>query len=171
VIKNFRSIGPGGVTVTFSQERNLVALIGANVSGKSNVLQALAIVLGVFPFNRFDAEETDFHAKDTSQNLLIELNLTPPITDRDVYQKEFAIHGFRFRAWRRIRGDGKGVLAQEHYCFGKDGKTIVRPARIYKAKKGPEDEGIENIQRPLQVQDVAWKLGSVDRMKPAGLPA
>lgn len=159
-IKNFRSIGPDGVTVTFDALRNLCALIGSNASGKSNVLQALAIVLGVFPFSRFDAEETDFHAKDTNKEILIEITLAAPLTERDVYQRGFDIHGFRFRAWRRIRGDGKGVLAQEHYCFGRDGKTIAKPTRIYKSTQKAEEKDFDNTQRPLQARDYAWKLGN-----------
>lgn len=158
IIKNFRSIGPDGVTVTFDPKPNLAALVGANASGKSNVLEALGIVLGVFPFGRFDAEETDFHAKDTTKELLIELYLAPPLIERDVYQKQFPIHGFRYRSRRKILGDGKGVLSDEHYCFGSHGKTISKSARLYKEKKKPEDQDVDNIKRPLQARDYSWKL-------------
>lgn len=160
VIKNFRSIGPEGLTITFSQDRNVSALIGPNAAGKSNILQALAIVLGVFPFSKFEAEETDFHFKDTKKELLIELHLNPPLIERDVYQKQFEIHGFRYRARRKVRGDARGVLDDEHYCFGSDGNTIVKPTRIYKAKKKAEDVNIDNTFRPLTVKDYAWKVGT-----------
>jgi predicted ATPase len=160
VIKNFRSIDAIGLTLQFQAGNNLAVLVGANGSGKSNVLDAIGIVLGVYPFSRFEVDETDFHNKNTGQELIIELHLNPPLLERDVYQQKYEIHGFRFRAWRKVRGDGKGVLSKEHYCFGGDGKTIVKSTRIYK-KASEKDPDPENTVRPILVQDYSWKLGRI----------
>ena len=158
VIRNFRSIDATGVELRFYEDNNLVVLVGANGSGKSNILDALGIVLGVYPFSRFDVDEFDFHNRKTEIELIIELYLNQPLLERDVYQQKYEIHGFRFRAWRKVRGDGKGILSKEHYCFGNDGKTIVKASRIYK-KASEKDPDPENAMRPVLAQDHTWKLG------------
>jgi putative ATP-dependent endonuclease of the OLD family len=158
VIRNFRSIDESGVELRFAEDNNLVVLVGANGAGKSNVLDAVSIVLGVYPFSRFEVDEFDFHNKNTEHELIIDLHLKQPLLERDVYQKKYEIHGFRFRAWRKVRGDGKGVLSKEHYCFGDDGKTIVKASRIYK-KASEKDPNPENAMRPVLAQDHTWKLG------------
>ena len=158
IVKNFRSINAQGVELNFHDADHVAVLVGANGAGKSNVLDALGIVLGVYPFGRFEVDEFDFHNKRTDQELIIELHLRLPLVERDVYQQKYEIHGFRFRAWRKIRGDGKGVLAKEQYCFGNDGKTIVKSSRIFK-KANEKDPDPENAMRPVLVQDHAWKVG------------
>ena len=114
VLRNFRSIGDEAVTITFSESQSLAVVVGVNGSGKSNVLQALGIALGVYPFSKFEVAEQDFHCADTDRDLLIELHLREPLLERDVYQAEFQIAGFRIRCHRLIRGDGKGILRTEH---------------------------------------------------------
>lgn len=160
IIRNFRSIGPEGIEVEFSQQENIAAIVGANASGKTNLLTSIGIVLGVYPFSRFSAEETDFFDKNTDAELLIELHLCPPIIDHDVYRKEFTIAGFRYRVARYERGDRKGALRAEHYCFDDSGKTLVKPARIFR-RKGQPDDGVDNTPKPILVSDQAWKLGSL----------
>ena len=158
VIKNFRSINPEGLEIRFTSDCNLAAIVGANGSGKTNVLEAIAIVLGLYPFNRFQPEEEDFWNKTTDKELLIELDLDPPLVDRDVYQKEYQIVGIRYRVWRKMRGDGKGVLTHEHYCFDKNRKTIVKPRRIFKRPQ-EDTESIDNSQLPVLAIDHTWKIG------------
>jgi len=158
VIKNFRSINPEGLEIRFTTDCNLATIVGANGSGKTNVLEALAVVLGLYPFNRFQPEETDFWNKTTDKELLIELDLNPPLVDRDVFQKEYEIFGFRYRVWRKMRGDGKGVLTHEHYCFDKNRKTIVKPRRIFK-KPQDDTQAIDNSQLPVLATDHTWKIG------------
>ncbi len=158
IVKNFRSIGPEGITVRFSPDRNIAQLVGANGSGKSNVIQALAIVLGIYPYSRFDVEEEDFFRKDSAESeILIELHLREPVVTRDVYQSVYQIHGFRFRALRRSTGAEKGVLRQEHYCFDSSGKTLVKPSRIYKKSDG--GDGIDNTRLPVHAVDYTRELG------------
>ena len=121
VVHNFRSIGPEGVEISFSKELNLAAIVGANGTGKSNIMTALGVVLGMYPFNRFSPSPTDFNRMDTDAEILIELHLDPHIIDYDIYRREFEIAGFRYRAYRRSRGEDKGALNTEHYCFSSDG--------------------------------------------------
>jgi ABC-type transport system involved in cytochrome c biogenesis ATPase subunit len=157
VIQNFRSVGPKPLTIPFSEEDNMAVIVGVNGAGKSNILHALSIVLSVYPDSRFDPDEHDFHCGDTTRELIIELHLRTPLIEHDVYQSEYKICGFRMRCWRLIRGDGKGVLKKEHYCFGNDGKTLVKPERI--SKKVKDGEKLDSGFRPLLATDYTWRVG------------
>ncbi|MGZ5441476.1 MAG: ATP-dependent nuclease [Thermoanaerobaculia bacterium] len=159
VIQNFRSIGPQPLTIPFSATDDLAVLVGMNGSGKSNILHALSIVLSVYPDSRFEPDEHDFHCADTSRELIIELHLRTPLIERDVYQAEYKISGFRMRCWRLLRGDGKGILKKEHYCFGEDGKTLVKPERI--SKKAKDGEKLDSSFRPLLATDYTWRVGQL----------
>ena len=66
IISNFRSIGPDGLEIRFSHGQNRANVVGANGSGKTNILTALGIVLGTYPFSRFSVDETDFHVRNSS---------------------------------------------------------------------------------------------------------
>jgi putative ATP-dependent endonuclease of the OLD family len=168
IIKNFRSIGPDGLSISFSDKSNLVALVGPNAAGKSNVLEALGIVLGTFPFKSFDPEESDFHCKNTEAEILIELRLNPPLVEHDVYRKEFEIAGFRYRAARYKRGDNKGALHKEHYCIDSVGKILTKPVRMFR-RKGLSDDGADNTPKPVLVADQSWKLGELFYLDPPSL--
>lgn len=168
IIKNFRSIGPDGLSISFAERSNLLALVGPNAAGKSNVLEAIGIVLGAFPFKNFEPEDSDFHGKNTDAEILIELYLNPPVVDHDVYRKQFDISGFRYRAARYKRGDNKGVLHKEHYCFGPDGKTLTKPVRMFR-RQGTPDDGADNTPRPVLVTDQSWKLGELFYLDPPSL--
>jgi|Deesub1362A_J573_1020465.scaffolds.fasta_scaffold00027_174 predicted ATP-dependent endonuclease of OLD family len=168
IIKNFRSIGSEGLEINFPKDRNLTAIVGANASGKTNVLSALGIVLGMYPFSRFSPEDTDFFSKKSETELLIELYLDPPIVDHDVYRKGYTIAGFRYRAARYKVGERKGTLRDEHYCFDENGNTILKPQRIFRRKSQPDD-GVDNTPKPILVSDQAWKLGDLFYLDPPTL--
>lgn len=166
-IRNFRCIGPEGLEIDFTGDENLAVLVGPNSAGKSNVISALGIVLGMYPFSRFTPDETDFHNQHTEEEILIELHLDPPLTDRDVYQREYEIAGFRYRVARYKKG-AQGVLHTEHYCFDSEGNTLIKPLRIYKKKSGPDDD-VDNVPKPVLVSDQSWKLGNLFYLDPPGL--
>jgi len=165
VIKNFRSISPEGIEITFGPDQNIAVLVGGNGTGKTNILTALGIVLGTYPFSRFAPENSDFYAGKCKDEILIELHLHPPLVDHDVYRKEYEIAGFRYRAARYERGDQKGSFHVEHYCFDQKGNTVVKPVRIFR-RKGKPDDGVDNTPKPVLVNDQAWKLGSVFYLEP-----
>lgn len=70
-IKNFRSIPPEGIQIRFGRERTI--LVGKNNSGKTNILDALSIVLG--PANPFykRLEPTDYHDPSKPVEILVTL--------------------------------------------------------------------------------------------------
>lgn len=123
-IRNFKSIGNRGIKIDFEQDRNLYTLIGANNSGKSNVIDALALVLGVRSgkFYNYDFTSNDFYNNDTSKELSIRLTLHNPIKYKNVYRQILEIEGFSFLARPYKKGGKKGGIHSTHVCFGKDGK-------------------------------------------------
>ena len=99
---------------------------------------------------------------------MIELYLDPPLTDHDVYRKEYQIGGFRYRVAQYARGDHKGTLHVEHYCFDESGKTLVKPLRLFR-RQGQPDDGVDNVPKPVLVSDQSWKLGNVFYLDPQTL--
>jgi hypothetical protein len=58
-LTNYRSFGPGTTVIEFPDQENIVALVGANNAGKSNLLSAVRLALGG---GRRDAgDPSDFH--------------------------------------------------------------------------------------------------------------
>lgn len=167
-IRNYRSIPESGVELIFPDSSNIIRVVGPNGCGKSNVISALGHVLGIYPFRRREISETDFHETRTDRDLCIELTLREPLLDRDVYQQVYEVWGFRFRAWRKARGDGKGVLTTEHHCLDRDGKTILKSQRIFK-KKVASDDDLDNSKLPVWATDHAWKLGEAYFLDPGSL--
>jgi putative ATP-dependent endonuclease of the OLD family len=127
-LTNFRSFSAKKTVVEFPGDENLLALVGANNAGKSNLLDAMRLVLG--GARRFSPDPADFYQLDLSQELRIDLYLREPLKQENVYRKTDEVHGFFFRVWRAERGGERGQLKTEHYCLGADGKTYVPPAAV-----------------------------------------
>ena len=69
LIRNFRSIANDGLEITFASDHNGAVIVGANGSGKTNVLTALGIVLGTYPFTRFSPDDSDFHGRNMTEEV------------------------------------------------------------------------------------------------------
>jgi len=78
IIKNYRSIKELNLKLG-----DINALIGANNSGKSNIMRALNIVLGERWPQPFDPE--DYHNFNTSEPIVIETRFTTPIQNAPSY--------------------------------------------------------------------------------------
>lgn len=72
-LTNYRSFGPGKVVVEFPAEESIVAMVGANNAGKSNLLSAVRLALGAGA--RTAGEPSDFYQLDITKELRIELAL------------------------------------------------------------------------------------------------
>ena len=165
-IKNFRSIADPGVGIDFDDVCNSCVLVGANNTGKTNILDALALVLGVrnSQFYNYRISQSDFYNQDTSKTLSIKLTLRKPLPYKDVYQQSCTIDGFLYVAKEHKVGDNKGEIKTDHYCFGTDSKgkaqtPLLDSSKIYKPKKSP-DEDIDYAKLPVWARDHAYKLGS-----------
>src|SRR4051812_23146584 len=88
-LTNYRSFGPGKTVIEFPDQENIVAVVGANNAGKSNLLGAVRLALGG---GRRDAgDPSDFHQLDITQELRIDLILREPVKRENIYRKTDAI--------------------------------------------------------------------------------
>lgn len=164
-LTNFRSFGADKTVVEFPDDENLLALVGANNAGKSNLLDALRLVLG--RLRRFAPDPADFHQFDLSEELRIDLYLREPLKRENVYRKTDEVHGFFFRVWRADRGSQRGQLKTEHYCYGADGKTYVPPAAVGRRGSSGPDSDVEPIRYlPASASRIVPQLGRVHYLSP-----
>lgn len=125
VLENFRSFGPGRVEIELPDEQNLLALVGANNAGKSNLMDAIRLVLATG--RRYEPDPADFHRLDITSEMLIELHLREPLLRENIFRKEDEVWGFFVRAWQSDRAPDRGQLKAQHYGLDADGKTFRQP--------------------------------------------
>jgi predicted ATP-dependent endonuclease of OLD family len=94
-LTNFRSFGEGTVRIDFPEDENLLALVGANNAGKSNLLAALRLVLSR---RRYEPEAADFHRLDVTGELSIKLHLREHLLRETIFHARFAMRG-RSNPW------------------------------------------------------------------------
>lgn len=130
-MSNYRSFGEGRVEVNFPKDENLVTVIGANNTGKSSLLAALHRTLTP---GRDRPSLDDFHNRDASNEVRIEVHLREPLKLANIYKNVDVIGGFYWRAWRKSRGDESGLLDTDHYAFkeGEPRTPYVPPASVGK---------------------------------------
>lgn len=163
-LSNYRSFGPGKSVIELPGEENILAIVGANNAGKSNLLNAIRLALGS---SRKDAgEPPDFHQLDITNEVRVELHMRTPLKHENIYRKTDEIHGFFFRAWRSDRGATKGQLKIENYCLDAKGETYRPPAALGK-RTGPADPESEPIRfLPAPASRIASSLGQVNYLSP-----
>lgn len=101
VLQNFRSFGPGRVEINLPETENLLALVGANNAGKSNIIDALRLVLAAS--RRYTPGPADFHRLDITEEMRIELYLRKPLKRENILRKTDEVWGFYLRAWQSDR--------------------------------------------------------------------
>jgi predicted ATPase len=164
-LTNYRSFGPGTTVIKSPAQENIVALVGANNAGKSNLLSAVRLALGS---GRRDAgDPSDFHHLDITQELRINLILRESLKRENIYRKTDLIQGFYFRAHRGERGAEKGQIKTENYCLDADGKTY-RPAAALGKRSGPPDPDAEPVRfLPSPASRIVPCLGRVHFLSPS----
>ncbi|MCP4551308.1 MAG: AAA family ATPase [Bacteroidetes bacterium] len=153
-IKNYRSIGPNGLTLKF--ESNLTALIGKNNVGKSTILEALNIVLGdKWPKDSMFKLE-DFYQKNTENDIEICVYFAKPIEDtikvENWYDHKIKIAGFKFefKAYKKNTEQHlKGELHHDYSCIDTSGKVIRTPSKA--PRKGKHKEFLSSFINILRV--------------------
>src|SRR5687767_3761817 len=127
-VSNLRSFGSDTKVVALREDRNLVALVGANNAGKSNLIDAVRFALAAG--RRSDLDPADFHQLDLSKQIRVEVRLRAPIKIENIFHRTDEVHGFLFRAWRSEHGDEKGRLKSENYCLTESGDVYRPPAAL-----------------------------------------
>lgn len=162
-ITNFRSFGPDTVTIEFDNTENLLVLIGANNAGKSNLVEAIRLVLA--PPRYFKPSASDFFNSDITQEIKIVLHLREPLKRENIYHKEDIVTGFFFRVWLKQGGSDRGHLSYQHYCLNDKGGTYIPPATVPGKKQLQEDA--EAIQpKPKRASEVIPQLCSIHFLDP-----
>lgn len=167
-LNNFRSFGPGRTVIELPEGENILAVVGANNAGKSNLIEALRLVLG--GRRRYEPNPADFHRLNIADDMRIELYLREPLRRENVFGED-AITGFYFRVWQSPRAPDKGQLKVDHYCFDAKGKTYNPPIRVPKktGTAGSDDANeVERLRRlPVQARRVVAQLGRVHYLDPS----
>lgn len=176
-IFNFRSIGQEGVTIDFDAEKNFYSFIGSNNAGKSNILDALLIVLGHWKFKKYQWSEKDFHNCQTHYSdgkpvkLRIELWLHE--SSRFFLENVFGqsdkqcVAGFSFEL-KAYEKEGENYFvgqlkSPDHFAFGLNGETLIVMEAM--RKKGSGTESDENVIKrnphPAYAKDYLYRLGNL----------
>jgi putative ATP-dependent endonuclease of the OLD family len=163
-VTNLRSFGPETEVAVLPADRNLVALVGANNAGKSNLIDAVRLALG--GGRRSDLDPADFHQLNLDEPLRVEVQLRAPIKKENIFHGTDEIYGFFYRAWRSDHGDEKGRLKSENYCLDAQGRTYVPAAAVRRGDR-PVDPAAEAIRRlPAQASRIVPLLGRVHYLTP-----
>jgi ABC-type hemin transport system ATPase subunit len=166
-LTNFRSFGPGKKVIELPDGENLLAVVGANNAGKSNLIEALRLVLG--GRRRYEPQPADFHRLNVADEMRIELHLREPLRRENVFGED-AITAFYFRVWQSPRAPDKGQLKVDHYCLDEQGKIYNPPVRVpKKGGTGGSDDGngVERLRRlPVQARRVIAQVGPVHYLDP-----
>ena len=164
-ITNFRSFGPGKSVVEFPADEHIVAVVGSNNAGKSNLLQAIRLALG--SRRRGAGDPSDFHQLDITQELRVDLVLREPLRRENIYRKEDLITGFFFRAHRGERGADNGQIKTENYCLD-DGGNTYRPAAALGKRSGSLDAGVDPVRfLPTPASRIVPLVGRVHHLSPS----
>jgi predicted ATP-dependent endonuclease of OLD family len=155
VIKNFRSFGPQGQVIQFHDDVNFYSLVGQNGSGKTNVLDALALVLENY---RSEWGERKLTQSDFFQERLFDESKKPIILTIELYFKgdhcklenttkfitgstHTTVRGLRFMAKIREKGEERGQIDWDNYCFDDKGKSIGDKTKIWSKPEPQLDTG------------------------------
>jgi predicted ATPase len=163
-LTNYRSFGPGTTVIEFPTQENVVALVGANNAGKSNLLSAVRLALGAGP--RAAGTPSDFYLLDVTKELRVDLILRESLKRENIYRKVDVIQGFYFRAHRGERGSERGQIKTENYCLDEAGKTYRPPAALGR-RSGAIDDDTEPVRfLPAPASRIAPLLGRVHYLSP-----
>ena len=162
-ITSLRSFGPKTMRIELPADRNLVALVGANNAGKSNVIHAIRLALGA---RGAGLDPAEFHQLDVTGQLRVDLHLRAPLKKENIFRTTDEIHGFFYRAWRSDRGDDKGQLKFENYCFDASGETYRPPAAIKRGRSAADPDADPIRFLPAPARRIVPLLGRVHYLTP-----
>ncbi len=169
LIENFRSIK----RCEFNPSA-LCALVGENNAGKSNILEAIDLVLGreFVSVNSFTL--SDHYGFDPDADIVIELEFDPPLQHQafkssptvDVPVLRYTVTQFKVNTKKGKKGDPR----LETSCLKSDGGTIMVQQEAPKKGKPPTFAPLTNIPPEIRDQVPVIFIGT-DRSLERQLPA
>ena len=139
VLENFRSFGPGRTEIELPDEENLLALVGANNAGKSNLMVAIRLVLSTG--RRYEPDPADFNRLDITSEMLIELHLREPLRRENIFRKEDEVWGFFLRAWQSIEHPTAGSSRRNTTASTPRGRRPAAHRRRPSRKRSADRDG------------------------------
>jgi putative ATP-dependent endonuclease of the OLD family len=128
LIKNFRSFDTTGQEINFPDINYPLSIVGHNNSGKSNFIKSLLYGFGVkSTYNSFNSN--DFHNKDTSNPIHIEIEINPPFKSSDAYNKIKEMPIIKL-----IVNEEDGIFDTSHQFYQSDGKPVFNVTALARAK-------------------------------------
>jgi hypothetical protein len=128
-IRNFRSFDENGVTLAIPEMKLPLSIIGHNNSGKTNFIKALLYGLAVRSVTNETFTLHDFHLRDASREIQIEIHVDPPLRSADIFNTIKPMPQLRLNATIE-----QGVSEVRHVCCGPDGKPVFNPKALKRSK-------------------------------------
>lgn len=156
LIRNFRSFDGEGIEIEFPKINLPFSLVGHNNSGKSNFVSSVLYGLAVKSVTENTFSPQDFYFQDKTQNILIEVELDPPIKSASAYNKiaDMSIAQLKVK-------DNEGVFEISHYFCDENRKAIFNPKAIKRSKKAeysPEEmEVLTELQKKGAENVFKWR--------------
>ncbi|MFN8306170.1 MAG: AAA family ATPase [Ferruginibacter sp.] len=129
LIKNFRSFDSIGAEIILPDIKYPFSVVGHNNSGKTNFIKSLLYGFGAkSTYNAFD--ENDFHNKDTSKPIHIEIETNPALKSSDAFNtiKEMPII-------KLLVTEDEGIFDTSHQFYQADGKAVFNVTALARGKK------------------------------------
>ena len=127
-IECFRSFGPDPALVRFPDEQHPIAIIGANNSGKTNLIAAILHATGLRSSYPSAFSDEDFFQADLSNQVDISVTIDPPLKSANAYSQITEMPRLRLRLF-----SDDGAIETKHDCCDENGKAIYN-ARAIKRK-------------------------------------
>ena len=150
-IENFRSIEQCEFHPTA-----MCALVGENNSGKSNILEALRLVLGrqwLYPQNFSDS---DFWKYDTNRDILIELEFDPPLKYQNYAAADpvdIPVLRWTVTHYKRATSSASaGDRRLDQQCLRSDGQAVLVLSKAPKRGEQHQYKPLTNIPREVKDQ-------------------
>jgi len=128
-IKNYRSFDQIGAEIILPDIKYPFSVVGHNNSGKTNFIKSLLYGFGTrSTYNAFD--ENDFHNKDTSEPIHIEIETNPALKSSDAYNtiKEMPII-------KLLVKEDEGIFDTSHQFYQADGKAVFNVTALARGTK------------------------------------
>ena len=150
-IKNYRSFDSEGIEIELPDIKMPFSIVGHNNSGKSNLINGLAMCLEAESYSRTRFSKNDFYGSKTNNEILIEVKVKDPIKSSDAFNTIREMPIFQLKVFEE-----DGEFKERHYFCNESRKPIYNPRAV---KRGPKKE-MAISGNDLAVLSAAQKQGA-----------
>lgn len=156
-VTNYHSIDSEGLEKELPNIKVPFSIVGHNNSGKSNLVSAISMALGAKPFSPSSFNANDFHNKDSTSPILVEVIVEDPLLSSDAYNNVKKMPMYQLQ----VKNDD-GEFTSSHYFCDEEGKKIFNPRSLRRSKGKNYSEDEIDILNESQKQgaEQVWKWKS-----------